>query len=47
MTIDDQIKDEKIKINKKPEKYQPYHQTKLVSMNILLVEKHCLLIKKK
>ena len=31
MTIEDQIKDGK---------YQPYHQVKLISMNILLVKKY-------
>ena len=28
------------------QKYQPYHQAKLISMNILQLKKYCLLIKK-
>ena len=42
MIIDDQIRDEKLNtilIEKQP-KYQPYHQVKLTSMNILLVKKY-------
>ena len=31
----------------KPQKYQSYHQAKLVSLNILLGKKHYLLLKKK
>ena len=31
----------------KLQKYQPYHQAKLISLNILQVKKYCLLIKKK
>ena len=38
MSIEDQIRDEK---------YQLYHQAKLISMNILLVKKYCLLINNK
>ena len=47
MTIDDQIRDEKMKCNinrEKQPKYQPYHLTKLISMNILLVKKYYHLI---
>ena len=44
MTIDDQIEDE---INREAAKYQPYHQTKLASLNILQVKKYCLPIKYK
>ena len=40
MTIDDQIKDEM-------QKYQPYHQAKLINTNILQVKKYYLLIKSK
>ena len=42
MTINDQIKDEKLQydINREAEKYQPYHQAKLISMNILQVKKY-------
>ena len=61
MTIDDQIKDEKLQydINRlkmknfnmilieKLQKYQPYHQAKLISMNISQVKKYYLLIKNK
>ena len=49
MTIDDQIRDKNyiMILIKKPQKYQPYHQAKLISMNILRVNKYCLLIKKK
>ena len=31
----------------KLQKYQPYNQAKLISMNILQVNKYCLLIKNK
>ena len=41
MTINDQIKDDHL------QKYQPYHQAKLISMNILQVNKYYLLIKNK
>ena len=49
MTIDDQIKDEKynIMLTEKLQKYLPYHQAKLLSVNILQVKKYCLLIKNK
>ena len=48
MTIDDKIRDEKIQYNinnKAKKKYQHYHQVKLISMNILQVNKNYLLIK--
>ena len=41
MTINDQIRDEKIQydINREAApKYRPYHQMKFVNMNILLVK---------
>ena len=45
------IEDEKIKNNmiliEKLQKYQPYHQVKLTSLNILLVKKYYFLIKSK
>ena len=46
MTIDDQIRDEKLQydVNRI---YLRYHQVKLLSMNILQVKKYFLLIKKK
>ena len=48
MTIDDQIKDEKIQYDiENLQKYQPYHQAKLISMNIVQVKKYYLLIKNK
>ena len=48
MTIDDQIRDEKLQIlTEKLKKYLPYHHAKLISMNILQVKKYCLLIKSK
>ena len=49
MTIDDQIKDEKLQhdINREFPKHQPYHQAKLMNMNILQVKKYYLLIKNK
>ena len=42
MTIEDQIKDEKLKydINREAVKYQLYHQVKLINMNTLLVKKY-------
>ena len=48
MTTDDQIKDEKLQygINREAAKYQPYHQVKSISINILQVKKYCLLIKR-
>ena len=47
MTIEDQIRDEKLQYDINREKYQLYHQAKLISMNILLVKKYCLLIDSK
>ena len=49
MTIDDQIKDEiyNMILIEKLQKYQLYHQAKLISMNILQVKKYYLLIKNK
>ena len=49
MTIEDQIRDEKIQydINGKVQKYLLYHQAKLICMNILLVKKYCYLINSK
>ena len=43
MTIEDQIKDEKLQydINREAEKYQLYHQVKLIHANTLLVKTHC------
>ena len=40
MTINDQIRDEKIKydINREAAKIWPYHQVNFVNMNILLVK---------
>ena len=48
MTVEDQIRDEELQydINRK-QKYQLYHQAKLVSMNILLAKKYYLLINSK
>ena len=43
MTIDDQLKDEKLQydINREAAKISVfYHQTKLINMNILLVKKY-------
>ena len=45
MAIDNQIKDEKKQQNnmiliEKLQKHQPYHQVKLISMNILQVKKY-------
>ena len=50
MTINDQIRDEKIQydINREAaKKYQPYHQVKFVNMNILLVKIYYHLINSK
>ena len=58
MTSDDQIKDEKIQYDINREAlsltslslaltYQPYHQAKLINMNMLQVGKYCILIKNK
>ena len=42
MTIEDQIKDEKLQydINREAAKYQLYHQVKLINTNTLLVKKY-------
>ena len=49
MTIDDEIRDEKLQydIKKKQQKYQLYHQVKLMNVNILQVKKYYLLVIKK
>ena len=50
MTIDNQIKDEKLQynINKKLQKHQSYHQKKLITKkNMLQAKRYCLLIKNK
>ena len=49
MTIDDQVSDENysMALIEKLQKYRPYHQAKLISMNILQVKKYFLLIKNK
>ena len=49
MTIDDEIKDEKLQYDviEKLQKDLPYHQAKLINMNILQVKKYRLLIKNK
>ena len=49
MTIDDQIRDENYSmvLIEKLQKYRPYHQAKLISMNILQVKKYFFLIKNK
>ena len=49
MTIQDQIRDKKYNmiLKEKLQKYQLYHQVKLISMNILQVKKYYLLIKSK
>ena len=49
MTIEDQIKDEKLKydINEGLQKYQLYHRVKLIIMNILLVKRYYHLINNK
>ena len=46
MTIEDQIKDEKL-LTERLKKYQLYHQVKLISMNILLVRRYYHLINNK
>ena len=40
MTIDDEIKDEKLQydINREADKYLPYHQENFVNVSILLVK---------
>ena len=41
MTIEDQIKDEKLQYDiNRLRKYQLYHQVKLINMNTLLVKKY-------
>ena len=47
MTIDDKIRDEKLNmiLTEKQQKYQIYHLEELMNMNILEVNKYCLLIK--
>ena len=49
MTIDDEIRDEKLQydINREAAKFQHYHLEKLINLNILQVNKYCLLIKNK
>ena len=49
MTIEDQIKDEKVQydINERPQKIQLYHRVKLISTNILPVKRYCHLINNK
>ena len=49
MTIEDQIKDENCNMTliERLKNYQLYHQAKLISMNILLGKKYCLLINRK
>ena len=46
MTTDDQIRNKNYSmiLIEKLQKYQPYHQAKLISMNILQVKKYYLLI---
>ena len=38
MTINDQIRDEKIQYYINQPKHQPYHQVKFIDMNILLMK---------
>ena len=47
MTIDGKIRDEKLQycITEKQQKYQHYHQLKLLNMNILRAKKYYHLIK--
>ena len=42
MATDDQIKDKNynMTLTEKLQKYQPYHQAKLINMSILLVKKY-------
>ena len=49
MTIDEEIRDEKLQydIKEKQQKYQLYHQVKLMNVNILQVKKYYLLVIKK
>ena len=50
MTVNDQVRDEEIQntilIEKQP-KYQPYHQVKLIRMNIFKVKKYYHLVNNK
>ena len=45
MTIDDKLKDEKLVLTEKQQKYQRCHLEKLINLNILQVKKYYLLIK--
>ena len=45
MTIDDKLKDEKLVLTEKQQKYQHCHLEKLINLNILQVKKYYLLIK--
>ena len=45
MIIDDQDRDEKLQYDINREKYQPYHQSKLIIMNMLQVKKYYFPIK--
>ena len=47
MTIDDKLRDEKLNmiLTEKQQKYQHYHQIKLINMNIVQVKKYYLLFK--
>ena len=49
MTIEDQIRDEKLHmiLIERLQKYQLYHQAKLIKMIILPVKKYCHLINNK
>ena len=50
MTIEDHIRDKKnynMTLIEWLQKYQHYHQAKLITMNILLVKKYCFLINNK
>ena len=49
MTIDDEIRDEKLQydVKEKQQKYQLYHQVKLMNVNILQVKKYYMLVIKK
>ena len=49
MTIEDQIKDKKLQITliERLQKYQLYHQVKLISINILMVKKYYHLVNSK
>ena len=49
MTTEDRIKDEKLQhdINRRQQKYQLYHQAKLMNMNFLLVKRYYHLINNK